>query len=92
MDMPEMGEEPVGGESGREPAGRREERARRCWAVVRRVAGRLAVALVVGAVRAAVSAWVPEWSDVMPLLEAAVEAGVKFALRLWRGRGGRPRG
>ncbi|GLV88529.1 hypothetical protein Slala03_82180 [Streptomyces lavendulae subsp. lavendulae] len=88
MSMSEMGEEPVGEESGREPAGRPEGQARRRWAAVRRVAGRVAVALAVEVVRAVVTAWVPELPDVTPLLEAAVQ----FVLRLRRGRGGRPRG
>nr|AAS45784.1 SLV.1B [Streptomyces lavendulae] len=78
----------MGEESGREPAGRGERQARRRWAAVRRVAGRVAEGLAVEAVRAAVSVWAPEWSDVTPLLETAVQ----LALRLRRGRGGRPRG
>ncbi|MFE2857386.1 hypothetical protein ACFXJO_40495 [Streptomyces lavendulae] len=88
MSMSEMGEEPVGEESGREPAERPEERPRRRWVAVRRLAGRVAVVLVVEVVRATVSAWMPELPDVTPVVEMAVQ----FALRLRRGRGGRPRG
>ncbi|MEV4191017.1 hypothetical protein, partial [Streptomyces toxytricini] len=53
-----------------------------------RLAGRVVVALAEAAVRV----WAPEWGDAVEGVQA-VAAGVRIALRLRRGRGGRrPRG
>ncbi|MFK0050539.1 hypothetical protein ACIQU4_41865 [Streptomyces sp. NPDC090741] len=89
MSTTESGGESAGDESGREPAERSGEPASpRRWPGGRRLVGRVVEALAVEAAQAVVSAWAPEWSDAVQFL---IEV-VRVALRLRRGRGGRPRG
>ncbi|GLV87991.1 hypothetical protein Slala03_76800 [Streptomyces lavendulae subsp. lavendulae] len=89
MSTSEMGGESTGGESGREPAVPAGEPApRRRWLGVLKRVGRVVEPFAGAAVQAAVSAWAPDWSDATEAVTQAVEV----ALRLRRGRGGRPRG
>ncbi|CAL9633384.1 hypothetical protein SUDANB120_06159 (plasmid) [Streptomyces sp. enrichment culture] len=89
MSTSEMGGASTGGEQGREPAasGGPAPRERGQRSGGGRVAGRVVVALAEAAVRV----WAPEWVEAVEAVQA-VAAGVRIALRLRRGRGGRPRG
>ncbi|MEW2417889.1 hypothetical protein AB0953_29845 [Streptomyces sp. NPDC046866] len=80
MSTSEVGGESTGEESEQEPAPRRRQ--------PRGLAVRVGAALAVEVAQAAVSAWAPEWSDAAQALTAAA----RVAVRLRRGRGGRPRG
>lgn len=77
----------MGGESTGEESGRESAPGRRWLGALRRV-GWVVEPFAVAAAQAAVSAWAPEWSEVAQ----AVAEAVRVALRLRRGRGGRPRG
>ncbi|MCX4633179.1 hypothetical protein [Streptomyces sp. NBC_01443] len=89
MSTSEMGGGPAGEESGRESAECSGQPVPPRWRPGgRRLAGRVVAVLAVEAAQAVVSAWAPEWSEATHFLTQAARA----ALRLRRGRDGRPRG
>lgn len=82
-----MNGESTGEESGREPVGPAGESSPRRRRPGRRVLRRVVAAFAIYVVEAVVSVWAPEWSDVAQALTTAL----RVAVRLYRGRSGRPR-